>query len=254
MIDWKVFQSVSSMRFTTASEDLSGAAAMLSFLPMMSCCFHSAGTAILQWPLSSLMTCGSAWAQTTGVANSAVIAAMRFMRFPRAVVRRRRHQMQNAQPCGVGRLFCSGPDSDYVQYSIYHRRGVPRGLVRLYPGRLHDAAPLLDFGLDDVAEMLRRPALYLDSRALELRAHVVHLERRVDRGIQLRDDLLRRSGRGEYSTPGRGVVARQEFGDRRDIGEHSRARRGGDRDATERSCLHVRADRGDRVEDHHGAA
>jgi len=42
--------------------------------------------------------------------------------------------------------------------------GRPCPLVRLYPGRLHDAAHFSDLGPDDVAELFGRPALDLDPR------------------------------------------------------------------------------------------
>src|SRR3982751_2490413 len=89
--------------------------------------------------------------------------------------------------------------------------------VGLDAGRVHDASPLFHFGLDDGGELLGRAALDLDAGALQLRTHVFHPERRIDRAVQLRDDLLWRPRRREDSTPGRRVVTGERFGDRRNL-------------------------------------
>src|SRR3954470_12976526 len=70
-------QSTSSMRFTTASTLLSGEPAAAIFLPRMSPCFHSEGTAIWHLPLSSLMTFqpGGTCATAAVTARNADVAA-----------------------------------------------------------------------------------------------------------------------------------------------------------------------------------
>src|SRR5207249_8301441 len=73
------------------------------------------------------------------------------------------------------------------------RAGFPWWSFRLDPRFFHDAAPFFDLGPDHFAELLGRAALDLDARAGEPRAHVILLERGIDRSVQLRHHVLRRA-------------------------------------------------------------
>src|SRR5258708_6531844 len=69
--------------------------------------------------------------------------------------------------------------------------GFPWCSFRLDPGLLDDAAPFVDLGLDHLGEFAGRAALDLDAGAAEPGAHVVLLEHRIHRAVQLRHHFLR---------------------------------------------------------------
>src|SRR3954469_24313744 len=106
-------------------------------------------------------------------------------------------------------------------------------------GLLDDAAPFFHLCLDHIAKVLGRAALDLDARAREPRAHVLELERGVDRGVQLVDRFLRRASGAEDAAPGGRVVAGHpgRLRDGGQIGHRRRTHERGHRQAAHRARL-----------------
>src|SRR3984957_417502 len=91
-----------------------------------------------------------------------------------------------------------------------------------------DLAPTFGLGDDDVAVLRRRQRRRHAAELGKLRLDLRIVQAGIDGGIELVDDLGRRGARRADAVPQIGLVARDEFADRRNVGKQFRALRGGD--------------------------
>src|SRR5690606_40555929 len=86
-----------------------------------------------------------------------------------------------------------------------HGPAAPRALVYLRARGLDDRGPVLDFRLDEHAKLGRCGLFTHGAQAGEGLLHVGVVLRLDDHGVQLVDDFLGRTGRGDEPEPGRHV-------------------------------------------------
>src|SRR6516165_2866735 len=94
-------------------------------------------------------------------------------------------------------------------------------------GRPDDLAPLLGFLGDQLAEVGGRARKHRAAEIGKPRLHLGIGEGRIDLFVELVDNLGRRVFRRADAGPEARLVARHEFGNRRDVRQHRRACRGG---------------------------
>jgi len=101
--------------------------------------------------------------------------------------------------------------------AMLFRRRLRARLLRLDIGRTNDFAPFLRFIGDELGEIGRRACKRGGTPLDEAGLYVGIVQARIDRLVQLVDDLGRRAFRRRYAAPEARLVARHEFGHRRDV-------------------------------------
>src|ERR1700724_4340828 len=93
------------------------------------------------------------------------------------------------------------------------------GSLRLDAGRSNDFDPFRALLGDEGSKLAWRVPLRHDSKGFKAVDGFRPFKIRRQRGVELSDDRLRRSGAGEKALPAAGVVTRHRFGKRRYAGE-----------------------------------